>query len=230
MSQLFQFLLYNRAGTRVGRAVWFYFGVLIAGTAIGEQLHSETFTMVVVLLSPLILLLNRMDRSGSTRAEFEAQLAQQAAERDRANDLKRQTTWSYRLGRWVGRRSALRHAIEAMPWTPIKRGALLVLVAFVVYSAYFKPTKTNGAYLQELIDNHTIEQTASRLISKLKESPETANYTEAVWKDMEAGLSRCLVAKATEYAASSDAYLKARANMETPTVLANRFLKACGAI
>lgn len=36
--------------------------------------------------------------------------------------------------------------------------------------------------------------------------------------------------KATEYAASNDSYLSARANMDTPTILANRFLKACGAI
>lgn len=230
MSQLFQFLLYNSAGTRTGRATWVYFGVLIAGSIIGEQLHSETFTMVVVLLSPLVLLLNRLDRSGPTREELDAQLAQRTAEREHANSLKRETTWSYRLGRWVGRRPVLRQAIDAVPWVPLKRILLLVLVIFVVYSAYFKPTKTNGMYLQEIIDTHTLEKTASGLIAKLKASPETTNYSEAAWKDMEEGLSRCLVAKAAEYAASGDPYLKARANMETPTVLANRFLKGCGAI
>lgn len=109
----------------------------------------------------------------------------------------------------------------------------LILVAFlaaIVSAIFYKPAKTNGVYLQELIDNRTLEQTATKIVTKLRASPEAKDYKESDWKQIEDGLSKCLVKEATEYAASNDQYLNSPADMNTPTELANRFLKACGAI
>jgi|SRR6266404_1298044 len=109
----------------------------------------------------------------------------------------------------------------------------ILLVAFLAAIAgaiFYKPAKTNGMYLQELIENHALEKTAAGIVAKLRESPENKDIKESVWKQTEEGLSGCLVKKANEYAMSNDRYLNARANMDTPANLANRFLKDCGAI
>jgi hypothetical protein len=117
--------------------------------------------------------------------------------------------------------------ISGFRWRPIGYILLLALGGAIVSGIFYKPAKTNGMYLQELIDDHMLEKTAAGVITKLKASPETKNYTESDWKQMEVGLSGCFVKKATEYASSNDPYLSAPANMDTPTNLANRFLKAC---
>ena len=114
---------------------------------------------------------------------------------------------------------------------PLIGGIILVaFVAAIVSAIFYKPAKTNGVYLQELIDTHTLEQTATKFVTKLRASPETKDYKESEWKQIEEGLSKCLVKEATEYAASNDQYLNRPADMNTPTEFANRFLKACGAI
>jgi hypothetical protein len=107
---------------------------------------------------------------------------------------------------------------------------LIAFLASIVSAVAWKPTKTNGMYLDELIESRTLEKTAMELISRLRSSPETKDFTQSDWQQMESGLSLCLVKQAKAYAASSDPYLSVRANKETPTILANRFLKACGAL
>jgi hypothetical protein len=107
---------------------------------------------------------------------------------------------------------------------------LVVFLASIVGAVAWKPIKTNGMYLTELIESRTLEKTATELISRLRSSPETKDFTQSDWQQMESGLSLCLMKQAKEYAVSSDPYLSARANKETPTILANRFLKACGAL
>lgn len=107
---------------------------------------------------------------------------------------------------------------------------LIALLASIVSAVAWKPTKTNGMYLDELIESRTLEKTAAELISRLRSSPETKDFTQSDWQQMESGLSLCSVKQAKAYAASSEPYLRERANTETPKILANRFLKACGAL
>ena len=124
----------------------------------------------------------------------------------------------------------LARKILALPWRQFGHILLVAFVAAIVGAIFYKPVKTNRMYLSEIIENHTLEQTAARLVTELQTLPETRDYKESDWKQIERGLSECLVKKATEYAASNDPYLSTHANMDTPTVLANRFLKACDAI
>ena len=61
--------MYNRAGTRTGRATWGY----LAYIATLILLHlPEHITMWLVLTAPIILLFNRLDRSGPTVEEVRA--------------------------------------------------------------------------------------------------------------------------------------------------------------
>lgn len=120
--------------------------------------------------------------------------------------------------------------ISALPWRQIGHFLLVSFLAIIVGAIFYKPAKTNGMYLRELIENHILEQTATRIVAQLRASTDTRDYNESDWKQIEEGLSECMVKNATEYEASNDPYLNIRANMETPTNLANRFLKACGAI
>ena len=125
---------------------------------------------------------------------------------------------------------ALTRKLSALPWRQFGHILLVAFLAAIAGAIFYKPAKTNGMYLNEIIENHALEQTAARLVTQLRASPDTKDYKESDWKQIEQGLSECLVKKSTEYAASNDSYLSARANMDTPTILANRFLKACGAI
>jgi hypothetical protein len=124
----------------------------------------------------------------------------------------------------------MRQKISAVRW---RRFGYLLLVAFlaaIASAVLFKPAKTNGSYLREIIENHTFEKTAAGLVTQLRSLPETKDYTDSDWRRIEEGLTACLVKQAGEYATSNDPYLSLRANMETPTVLANRFLEVCGAL
>ena len=114
MYALLRYLTMNRAGTRIGRATWVYFAiwaiVLVANNILVHQLHflsnsdTETAFMCFILLSPGILLLNRLDRSGPTLQEAQAAAQARAAAR-RARDLAtRDSTVAFRLGRWLRRR------------------------------------------------------------------------------------------------------------------------------
>lgn len=81
MIRLLLYLTKNRAGTRTGRATWVYLGLwavlLVANQVLVHTLHVvslETTWPIFVwfaFLSPLILLLNRLDRSGPTPEEVE---------------------------------------------------------------------------------------------------------------------------------------------------------------
>lgn len=79
MTHLLLYLIKNRAGTRTGRATWLYLSLwamfFIANTLLVHTFHvvplSVTWPIFVGLtfLSPLILLLNRLDRSGPSIEE-----------------------------------------------------------------------------------------------------------------------------------------------------------------
>lgn len=127
---------------------------------------------------------------------------------------------------------SIRRKVAALPsaWRQFSYILLLALLATIVSSVLFKPAKTNRVYLAEIIENHALEKTATELVSRLRASPETKNLTDSDWQRMEEGLTACLVRQARLYAASDDPYLSVRANMETPTIFANRFLRACGAL
>jgi hypothetical protein len=105
--------------------------------------------------------------------------------------------------------------------------AIVSVLAGTISAFIYKPSKTNRAYLLELVGNQTMEKTAAALVSQLRAVPGT-NYTPTEWRRIEAGLSACLDREARLYAASADPYLGARANADSPTILARRFLKTCG--
>ena len=123
----------------------------------------------------------------------------------------------------------LRAKVSALPWRIVGRLLLVSLLAGVVSAIFFKSAKTNGMYLQEIIENHALQKTASGLVAQYRTASDAANYSESDWTQLEERLSRCLISKATEYAASNDPYLKVRADMDSPKILAARFLRACGA-
>ena len=108
---------------------------------------------------------------------------------------------------------------------------LSMCVLYLVYTTMFppyQPEKTNRSYLKELIQSDYIEKTAAALVDKTKqiETADTLNY----WEMIENRLSECMVKEAKKLLASGDPYLDERANKETPVILAERFLKACGAL
>ncbi|MGH7205790.1 MAG: hypothetical protein ACREI2_06235 [Nitrospiraceae bacterium] len=125
---------------------------------------------------------------------------------------------------------SIRQKMSASPWRQFGHLLIVAFLAAIASAIFFKPVKSNGTYLRELIESHALEKTAAELVVRLRASPETKHFTDTEWKRIEEGLAACLVKQAEEHAASNDPYLSARANMETPTVLANRFLKACGAL
>jgi hypothetical protein len=97
------------AGTRAGRATWLYFALwallLIVNELLVHTLHVVPLStlwpvfMGFALLSPLILLLNRLDRSGSTIEEVKE--AAEALAATKEAEIK--STLPYRLGRWTGK-------------------------------------------------------------------------------------------------------------------------------
>lgn len=114
MYALLRYLMMNRAGTRAGRATWLYLAVwatfLVANDVLVHRWHTLTNSQTepafiwFALLSPAILLLNRLDRSGPT-AEQAQQTARAHAAAERARDLaRRESTLAFRLGRWLRRR------------------------------------------------------------------------------------------------------------------------------
>ncbi len=104
---------------------------------------------------------------------------------------------------------------------------LAALVGNVILT-YVQPSKTNRTYLQELIESGTVEKTAIDLVAAIKKADNARTATEAEWKQIEKGLSECVVREANKYVASNDPYLEAKADKTTPHILAKRFLRACG--
>lgn len=125
---------------------------------------------------------------------------------------------------------SIRQKIAALRLRQFGHILLVAFLAAIVSAVLFKPTKTNGMYLREIIENHGLEKTATELVARLRASPETKGYTDSDWKRIEEGLTACLVKQAGEYAASNDPYFGAKANMETPKIFATHFLQACGAL
>jgi hypothetical protein len=190
--------------------------------------------MGFAFLSPLILLLNRLDTSGPTKEEVERVARELAAAKEAEYLAKRETTWAYRLGKWVGRHKWL-VTIADIFGTRLGRFSLtgwlsiLVVVAALGTIFYQRTQYTNRIYLKELIESHTIEKTASAVVASARKA-ESAKGSDNEWKVIEQGLSDCMVREANLYLESDDPYLLERANKITPQVLAARFLKSCGAI
>ncbi len=97
-------------------------------------------------------------------------------------------------------------------------------------SSYISAPKTNRLYLQEIIKSGMIVKAAVQLVAKLKNEDNDPNISEADWLQIEKGLSDCMIGEANKYLGSDDPYLMAKADMNSPTVLAEKFLRACGAI
>ena len=99
---MYHYLMLNRAGTRTGRATYAFFAIFaILATALlnGVEPANPAFLLLYVL-SPAVLLLNRLDRSGPTLEEV-----QEAARARAARDLaRRDSTVAFRVGRWLRRR------------------------------------------------------------------------------------------------------------------------------
>ncbi len=87
---ILRWLSCNRAGTRIGRATYLYFAVIAMIVLVHPR---DDIAMWSTLLSPAILLLNRLDASGPTPAEAKA-----------AHAARQQRSWGYRLGQWFARR------------------------------------------------------------------------------------------------------------------------------
>ncbi len=56
------------------------------------------------------------------------------------------------------------------------------------------------------------------------------SINDSEWQKIEKRLSECMAKEAKSYLLSGDAFLDQRADHETPRILAERFLKACGAL
>lgn len=104
-----------------------------------------------------------------------------------------------------------------------------VLVVGGAILSYISPKKTNRSYLKELIETGSIEKAASGFVRAARNTNAAASSTDVGWAQIEMGLSQCMVKEANSYVSTIDPYLDARANKETPHLLAARFLRACGA-
>jgi hypothetical protein len=111
-------------------------------------------------------------------------------------------------------------------------GSIIVvsILAGVVNAVFFEPHKTNGEYLQEIIKSRTLEKTAMGIGEKYHAMNPNAKIDEAELVKFEENLSQCLTKKANEYALSNDPYLNQRADKNSPTILAKKFLKECNAL
>lgn len=102
-----------------------------------------------------------------------------------------------------------------------------VLAVGTIISKTFFPSesKTNYAYLQELITDKAFEKTAEKLVDQFKSQNPGLDETRLL--RTKAIISECLKSQAQSYLTSGDPYLQASVNQETPTVLASRFMNAC---
>jgi hypothetical protein len=66
---ILRWLICNRAGTRIGRATYLYFAAIAVIVLVCPR---DDIAMWSTLLSPVILLLNRLDESGPTAVEAKA--------------------------------------------------------------------------------------------------------------------------------------------------------------
>jgi hypothetical protein len=102
----------------------------------------------------------------------------------------------------------------------------VLAVGTILSKTFFPPeSKTNYAYLQELITDKAFEKTAEKLVDQFKS--QNPGLDEQRLLQTKAIISECLKSQAQSYLTSGDPYLQASANKETPTVLASRFMNAC---
>lgn len=100
--------------------------------------------------------------------------------------------------------------------------ALVTILAKV----FFPPeSKTNYAYLQELIADKAFEETADKLVDQFKS--DNPGLDEQRLLQMETIIAECLKSQAQNYLSSGDPYLQASANKQTPRLLGSRFMNAC---
>lgn len=133
-----------------------------------------------------------------------------------------------RIGRHMSLGEYIRQKISTLPWRFLMHTLFVGILVTIGTAVFQKPSKTNAEYLQELIEYHAIEKSATIIVEKLRALPESKDIANSEWDQIEKGLAECAVKKAREYLASNDPYLKARANMETPSILMNRFFIPCG--
>jgi hypothetical protein len=137
---------------------------------------------------------------------------------------------SQREGSMAENDSVVQQPAATSKWRYLVHVLVIALLGSVASAILYKPAKTNDAYLQELIDTRTVTALSAKLVAQMRAAPENKDFTDSDWNKIEKGLAECMLKHATEYATSNDPYLNARSNRETPTILASRFLKACGAI
>ena len=110
-------------------------------------------------------------------------------------------------------------------------GLLSILILGTVYNHYFaQPMKTNRSYLREVIENGYIENAAAVSVDTMKKADTGRSIGDAEWENIKRELSECMLREANRYLVSEDPFLDERANKETPRILAERFLKTCGAL
>jgi len=113
------------------------------------------------------------------------------------------------------------------------RGWLSIFMVIIVghtINSYFRPVKTNRSYLKELIASGYLEKAAVAFVDAAKTAEMRDDISYEEWEKIKKGLSECMIREANSYLVSGDSYLNARANKETPHILAERFLNACGAL
>lgn len=103
----------------------------------------------------------------------------------------------------------------------------VVLVGNVILN-YLQPSKTNRTYLKEVIESGTIERTATEFVASVRKADGDRISNDAGWKQIEKGLSECMVRESNKYITSDDPYLNVQADKTSPSILVQRFLKVCG--
>jgi hypothetical protein len=99
------------------------------------------------------------------------------------------------------------------------------VVKILAQTVFPTSSKTNRVYLQELLDQQVMRQTATELVRKM-----SSQIPESEQRTVEKGLGDCMTLTAEKYIASDDPYLGQQADKATSKILAERFMKACGAI
>jgi hypothetical protein len=109
-------------------------------------------------------------------------------------------------------------------------GMFLVIIVGNVILSNVRPVKTNRSYLKEVIESGYIEKAAIAFLNAAKKEETGESIHDSEWEKIEKGLSECMLQEANNYLVSRDSFLDARANKETPQILAERFFRACGAL
>ena len=180
-------------------------------------------------------LLNRLDASSPSKDEVKQVARELAGKKDVEYPSKRESTWSYRLGKWVGRHKGLVRIVAVLEtrlgmFSVTQWLGILVVVVILCTIYYQKTHYTNRIYLKELIESNTIEKAASGIVASARKAESAKGIGNDEWKVIEQRLSDCMVKEAKLYLVSDHPYLLERANKDTPRILSARFMRSCGAI